>query len=245
MNPLLFGSRERQLFGIHAPAAGRRERRGVVICPPWGQEYLRSYRSCRLLEDRLAQNGQDVLRFDYYGTGDSAGEGEDVTLRGCVEDASMAVEEIEALAGVRKVTMVGLRLGAAVASAAAAGHRSVDRLVLWDPVSDGAGYVEEMMSEAEDGGGGGVAEVAGFPLTPGLREEMRDVAPERLVPTLREVLLIVSEESDEHETLKGLLGGSAAAVDFEVRPNPRCWVEEQDFGLGAVPADILERIAAW
>src|SRR5207249_11329319 len=51
-------------------------------------------RGCRQLAARLARLGLDVLRFDYYGTGDSAGQGEDATLHTCIEDVVRATEEL-------------------------------------------------------------------------------------------------------------------------------------------------------
>lgn len=241
MNPLLFGSRARQLFGLHLPAAGRRQRRGAVLCSPWGQEYLRSHRSLKLLGDRLAQTGHDVLRFDYYGSGDSAGAEEEFSLEGCVDDAEAAVREVQDLARVRRVTLVGLRLGAAVAAAAAGRLRGVDRLVLWDPVTDGASYVDGLRWQSP----GKDDIVDGYPLTPSLASEMEAVDQETFAASPDEVLLIVSEERDEHETLKRSLSGGERSVDFELRPNPRCWVEEADFGAGAVPVDVLQAIAGW
>ena len=54
----------------------------VVLCPPLGGEFVRAYRVWRILAEQLASIGFDVFRFDYEGTGDSAG---DVTEPGRVE----------------------------------------------------------------------------------------------------------------------------------------------------------------
>ena len=45
----------------------------------------------------------------------------------------------------RQVTLVGLRLGATIAAAVAANRDDVDRLVLWDPVTDGADYMQSVL----------------------------------------------------------------------------------------------------
>jgi pimeloyl-ACP methyl ester carboxylesterase len=45
----------------------------------------------------------------------------------------------------RQVTLVGLRLGATIAAAVAATRSDVDRLVLWDPVTDGAAYMQSVL----------------------------------------------------------------------------------------------------
>ena len=40
MNPYYFGSRDRRLFGIHEAAQRSSASRGVVLCHPWGPEYI-------------------------------------------------------------------------------------------------------------------------------------------------------------------------------------------------------------
>src|SRR3954451_13983708 len=75
MTPLFFGSRARRLFGIYEPGrSGSRVPRAAVLCHPWGQEYIRAHRSMRRLANMLSATGRDTLRFDYFGTGDSAGD---------------------------------------------------------------------------------------------------------------------------------------------------------------------------
>ena len=74
--PLYIGAGDApRLAWYHAPEV--RSGQGVVICPPLGHEYISAYRSLRELADRLAAAGVAVLRFDYHGTGDSAGEDDD------------------------------------------------------------------------------------------------------------------------------------------------------------------------
>jgi pimeloyl-ACP methyl ester carboxylesterase len=244
VNPIVFGSRDRQLFGIHVPAQGRRKRQGAVICAPLGQEYERAHRACRLLGERMAAGGYDVLRFDYYGTGDSGGAGEDVTLEGCARDAVTAVEEICALANVRRVTLIGLRLGAVIAGRAAADARAVDRLVLWDPVSDGREYLGETMELG--GESHGTRYVRGYPLNDTFKQELHDLEPRSFAAeSARSVLLIASEERAAHARLLDHLTSRRDAVASEVLPGPRSWVEQSDLGAGAVPVDILDYIAAW
>jgi alpha-beta hydrolase superfamily lysophospholipase len=45
---------------------------GVVLCAPFGHEYMVSYLSLRMLAARLSAAGFDVLSFDYQHTGDAA-----------------------------------------------------------------------------------------------------------------------------------------------------------------------------
>ena len=68
----------RYLFAWHhGPHPALRRRGAVVLCPPLGSECVVAYRVWRILAERLAGAGFDVLRFDYEGTGDSAGDSEE------------------------------------------------------------------------------------------------------------------------------------------------------------------------
>ncbi|MCU1487507.1 MAG: hypothetical protein JWN67_4253, partial [Actinomycetia bacterium] len=77
MTPTWFGPVDRPLFGwLHAPDGGT-ARAGVVLCPPTGYEAVCSHRTLRVVAERLAELGIAALRFDYDGTGDSAGRHDD------------------------------------------------------------------------------------------------------------------------------------------------------------------------
>src|SRR5215217_413896 len=80
MNPLYFGSSQKPLYGVYHPPKSQPGRpvrtTGVVLCYPLGQEYMRAHRAFRQLATLLTKSGFPVLRFDYYGTGDSGGDGD-------------------------------------------------------------------------------------------------------------------------------------------------------------------------
>ena len=58
---------------LHRGEQARSLKHGIILCAPIGYEQVHSHRSLRHLADALAQAGLSVLRFDYHGTGDSAG----------------------------------------------------------------------------------------------------------------------------------------------------------------------------
>lgn len=137
MTPFHFGSSERRLFGIYDPPRGEtRGLRAAVLCHPSGNEHVHAYRTMRLLADRLSQSGFHVLRFDYYGTGDSGGDSHEADAAHYHSDALTAITELKDMSGAGTVSLIGLRLGANVAAeAAAANGHVVDSLVLWDPIA--------------------------------------------------------------------------------------------------------------
>jgi uncharacterized protein len=92
--PLRFGSPQRELFGmLHRPERGTTGT-GVLVCNPFGQEAVRSHRLFRVMAERLARSGRSVMRFDYFGTGDSAGDEDDADLDAWQHDILRAHAEL-------------------------------------------------------------------------------------------------------------------------------------------------------
>lgn len=136
--PFFFGP-DGGLFGMyHAPDVPAR--RAVLMCAPLGQDLIRCHRIYRQLAQALVEQGLAVLRFDYHGTGDSAGESSTVDWAGCVADTVLAAAELRARAGVERVVAFGARLGGSIAMCAAERAGFVEAIV-WDPVLEGSDYV--------------------------------------------------------------------------------------------------------
>ncbi|MDZ7630723.1 MAG: alpha/beta hydrolase family protein [Gemmatimonadaceae bacterium] len=129
--PRFFGSGEDgQLFGLYHPPLGVTLRDvGVVLCYPGPQEYSHVHWAFQKLAGLLASAGFHVLRFDYSGFGDSYGRSEDVTLARWVEDIGTAVEELRDVGAIRRVSLVGMRLGAALVMRATASKAKIRDVV--------------------------------------------------------------------------------------------------------------------
>ncbi|WP_025599773.1 serine aminopeptidase domain-containing protein [Burkholderia sp. WSM2230] len=138
MRPVVFDGQ----FGWLHPAAGPH---GVVLCYPFGYDALCTYRGMRRLAERLAARGIAVLRFDYPGTGDSAGyASEPGRWRAWIDSIRQAVALLRHSRGVERVSLCGLRLGATLAALAAQELGEVDGLVLLSPVLSGKNYQREL-----------------------------------------------------------------------------------------------------
>jgi len=129
-------------FGWLHPAAGPH---GVVLCHAFGYDALCTYRGMRRLAEGLAERGIAVLRFDYPGTGDSAGDAsEPGRWRAWIDSIRQAVALLRQSTGVERVSLCGLRLGATLAALAAQELGDVDGLVLLSPVLSGKNYQREL-----------------------------------------------------------------------------------------------------
>ena len=147
MKQQFFGDNQRPLFGVyHAPRGRtRRSRRGVLICPPIGQEYNRTHWTLRLMANQLARKGIHVMRMDYSGIGDSAGAVMDITsLATWQDDIQLGIERLKTESGVDTVMLVGQRMGAALAAKVAMQRPDVNALVSWETVVDGQAWLDEL-----------------------------------------------------------------------------------------------------
>lgn len=112
-------------------------RLGLLMLPPHGHEWQRSYRLFALLAEALAEHGIASLRFDHRGCGDSSGGDDSFRLGAAAEDAETALAALRRLCPA-PVQVLGLRAGALLAAPLAAAHGLP--LLLWQPVLDGADY---------------------------------------------------------------------------------------------------------
>lgn len=136
-----FGPSGRPLFGRCWAPDGGEVRGGVVLCPPLGVEAQATARAYRALGERLAGAGFVALYLDYDGTGNSAGSEADPERTRAWGASVLAGVELLRSAGAPHMSVVGMRVGAAIAASVAAQGR-LDALVLWDPC-DGRAYLRE------------------------------------------------------------------------------------------------------
>jgi alpha/beta superfamily hydrolase len=249
MRPFYFGGSSRPLFGVLHEARGARRRPGAVLCPPFGQEALRAHRCLRELATRLAQAGFPALRFDYSGSGDSAGEPGEARLDAWVEDAVAAIEEVRESTGEPRVVLAGLRLGAAVAALAARQARGAAALVLWEPVVDGATHLAGLRAahaawirDHAPGAPLSPDEVLGIPLPAGLASDLAGLRLDGVgAAPARRTLVVGSEESPAWRSL----WGDDAAVERRGVPPAPVWLHAEGMARALVPGPLLEEIVGW
>jgi alpha-beta hydrolase superfamily lysophospholipase len=118
---------------------------GLVLCNPFGYEAVCAHRSLRHFAEAAAAAGVPALRFDYDGTGDSAGGALDSgRIDAWVASTRHAVETLRAATGVERVVLLGVRLGALVAALAGVGRDDIDSLIAIAPVVNGKPFLREL-----------------------------------------------------------------------------------------------------
>lgn len=239
MNFFYFGHSEEKLYGTYMPAvSASADNAAVLLCYPFGHDYMRSHKAFRQIATLLSRQGIPVMRFDYYATGDSAGSCEQADIEKCCANAVTAVDELKSLSGARQVYIVGLRLGAVMAAHAAKVCSDVTRLVLWEPIIDGAGYIqgiENSLDQKIDD----TWWLNGFALSPSLRQSIRssqlDVQDTR--QGLDVLLLNAASEGDEAIKL------SSRYDTVEVVPV--AWDVIDSHGGALIPQDAISIIVNW
>ncbi len=250
MNALFFGTGERSLYGVYHPPRARVARRtGVVLCYPFGQEYMRSHRAFRQLASLLTRAGFHLFRFDYYATGDSSGHSEEVTLAQWFEDIGTAIEELRETADVEQVALVGLRLGATLAAQVAAVRDDVSHVVLWDPIVSGASYLRDLLASSDETMAGQAIDEAdtvgvnGFPLSPSFRRELSAIdLTERGMRLPGRSLMVVSGSSVDFTRAGDALVASGSRLERREVPSPGNWGEVDDNGSALIPVALIQAI---
>jgi len=248
-----FGPAGRPLYGWVSMPAGGLARGGAVLCPPMGEEGRSAHRTFRRLAESLADQGIVALRFDYDGTGDSAGLQDDpdrvASWLASVEAARQHLLDL----GAPDVSAVGMRLGATLAGCQAAASTPFRSLVLWDPCLSGRTFLREgeaLFAMGEDAGrvhDDGLRHTPGFQYDAATASAMRSIDLARLPadrPLADRVLLLSRTDRPAPEGIEKRVRLEPGEV--ELRP-----ATAQDQLLDRTPSDCyvpeeaLAGIVSW
>lgn len=154
----------------------------VVICSSVFGDFTSNYHRERLLAKALISHGFGVLRFHYFGEGNSEGQRSEMTFSGLCRDADAVIAQA-VLPGFSDFAVMGTRMGALVAAESVRSHQGVP-LILWEPVSNATRFIDDAlrakkMSRMTQKGGAavdreaqllevGVIDLLGYDLHPGL-----------------------------------------------------------------------------
>ncbi len=198
-----FGADDARLFGwLHLPRDKPAGAVGMVLCPPLGIDYVNTYPVLRHLANRLAFHGIPVLRFDYSGTGNSAGFDSDPgRVTQWLRDINAARTALMQAAGCADAGLCGIRIGATLAARVA--HESaLPCLVAWGPVARGRAYVREMRAMhltaegpiGENATHSGEIEAGGLVFTEETARDLAGLELEKLQPRAAQILFAARDD---------------------------------------------------
>jgi len=256
MTPFYFGESQKQLYGVYHPPMGASfQNDAVLVCYPMGEEYYRTHRAIAQLSNKLAEAGCHVLRFDYYATGDSMGDTSEATIEQWLLDIETALNELKDLSAANRLTIIGLRFGAALAALASEKLRP-HKLVLWDPIINGKQYLDSLKLVQQ----GLIDEHAGRINTP---VSALDIKPDeffgfefndRLIKHLETINLLnstiatnkayvtVTEDKQEFADYKKILTGNGIKTDFNFFENNDGWDDVEALKMMQIPPVLIQNI---
>jgi len=254
--PSYFGAADQQLFGCyHDPEPARRRRSAIVICQPIGHEYINCHRALRQLAIRLCEAGFPVLRFDYYGCGDSSGNTEAGTIPQWLHDISTAIEEVKRRSNLDRLCIIGLRLGAALSAIVGAQRGDVESMVLWDPVGDGKSFLQELRllqkeqmrfrpKPRRSKNSQEVLEILGFPFTRALYKQMEQVNLRAITLRPAKNMLLIQSCPSEEKPSNDLFDSGQIHLERRALKIPQIWLPMANGSL-LVPGQALQSIVSW
>lgn len=253
MQSMFINRGDTQLYGVfQKPSGGGLKDYAVLMCYPFGQEYMRAHRAFRQLGNMLARKGIPSLRFDYQCSGDSSGELADFSISQACTDIKTAFRELKALSGTDKVYVIGLRLGAAMSMMALADMEGVEHVTLWDPVINGKAYCDELYASMDpefhkDLIIGDTWWVNGFPATQKLREEIMDIDLCKMPFGKRvNMFQVVSERKPEYAEFERYCDSSGVSLqaEFQRGPSDDDWNRVDTQGSFLLPHLVLNSIVS-
>ncbi len=247
MEYLYIENNTKKLYSIyHKPEISDNNSIGVVLCYPMGQEYIRCHKLFVILAQKLALKGFHTLRFDYFGTGDSAGDFRNIKISELTGDIGLAINELQAGCDVSKIVLIGVRFGATL-SMFYAEKEKIDGLVLWSPVCNGNKYLNEMKSSQKKWLEGsfakqkkhekGTIESLGYLYSKELCKEIGEISIKKINSTAK--ILVIDEDDN-------LLNIGETNISHKRLVNKEFWQKrdnENDKSL--VPVFEIDTIIKW
>jgi uncharacterized protein len=238
MVPFYFGDKEKQLFGVYYPPKIQvPQETGILICPPIAQEYIRTHLAIRQLSHLLSGDGSHVLKFDYYAVGDSTGSSEEGSVEQWKNDVWTAYNELRDISGAKRISIIGLRLGAAIAVEVLADGMSLKDIVLWDPVINGKHYLDELRQlqivlnpNNKTIKKNGNEEILGFPFSEKMVRSIENVdLLTKPIPNAANIHLAVSEDKSQFRQLHETIKAKGINGCFQIINEPANWDSIKDY----------------
>ncbi len=191
-----------------------------------------------------------VLRFDYFGTGESSGDEAQADLKMWQRNVLAADAQLRLRTGCAETIWLGIRLGGTLSVLTAIrADVKPKALVVWEPVLNGFRYLETLRRDqkrALEFSYGPLArrlkpqadEVIGFQLGCRLRDQLASILIEDLISPVPVTVLMPMSESQEVVGKDGVRGD----VRFVDLKHSFDWTAEEALNTALVPAEAMALI---
>lgn len=200
--PVTFRVAGEQLVGVlHRPPRARGPRPAVLLLHGFTGSKHEAHRLFVLTARALAEVGVIALRFDFRGSGDSAGDFRDMTVASEIADARAAWRFLRRQPGVDRARcgLLGMSMGGLVAAHVLAAEPSVRAAVLWCPVGDPRRLLAAKLTADPQAQlrAHGVIDWGGWPVGRGFVEDLRTRDPFAALARSCAPVLILHGDADE------------------------------------------------
>ena len=260
MKPIYFGLTDKNLYGVyHSPQSRKPRSCGIVLCYPIEYEHYYLHRAYLQLAIRLIKNGFHVLRFDYYGFGDSAGESKNGSIAEWISNIETAIEEIRNLGNIKSVSLIGYRLGATLVAMLSMKRSDINNILLWDPIVNGSDYLEELLQFQEnwllgnlpntklESRDDGSFELLGMHISKILNQEIKSIDLLTLNTQLSENIAIIENNPTESCKLLTnlLIEQNKSQVEYKFVEEAKNLFSDSGMDSMYVPNETLKYIVDW
>lgn len=190
-----FYCQNRHIFGvIHLPET--KPAPAVVMCHGFTGQRSEAHRLSVLTARELAARGVASLRFDFRGSGDSAGDFRDMTISGEIADARAAFQYLASRPEVDadKIGISGLSMGGLVSACLAGRDPRIKAVCLWSAAGDTkriCDKYDEMLV------GKDIVDYGGWEVSRAFVEDLRKIAPYEEAAKFAGPVLIIHGANDE------------------------------------------------
>ena len=129
---------------LHTPGSVI-NKKGIIFLHPYAEEKQYVDRIFVHFARLLCSRGYFVMRFDFYGCGDSEGNFEELTFESQISDIQSISNQFIRDTGIGEISLFGVRLGASIAIQYAGIDKNINNLILWSPIVNGAEYAATLL----------------------------------------------------------------------------------------------------
>ena len=143
--PLYINCGNNNIFAVIHTPDNIANKKGIIFIHPYAEEKQRVDRILVNCARQLCSNGYFVMRFDFFGCGDSEGNFEELSYESQLSDLRIVTKFFVKATGVEKIFLFGVRLGSNIAIQYAGVDNNITNIILWSPIINGADYAETLI----------------------------------------------------------------------------------------------------